>query len=49
MILKRDDAFTVVCELKTPKEDGSYVVGTGIFVTSPAGNVSFPIIRTVLN
>lgn len=38
MILKRDDAFTVVCELKTPKEDGSYVVGTGIFVTSPAGN-----------
>ena len=38
MILKRDDAFTVVCKLKTPKEDGSYVVGTGIFVTSPAGN-----------
>ncbi|SHM37576.1 hypothetical protein [Fibrobacter sp. UWB7] len=38
MILKRDDAFTVVCELKTPKEDGSYVVGTGIFVTSPARN-----------
>lgn len=38
MILKRDRAFTVVCELKTPKEDGSCAVGTGIFVTSPTGD-----------
>ena len=38
MILKRDRAFTVVCELKTPKENGSYAIGTGIFVTSPVGD-----------
>lgn len=38
MILKRDRAFAVVCELKTPKEGGSYGIGTGIFVTSPTGD-----------
>ena len=38
MILKRDNAFKVVCELKTPQKDGSYDVGSGIFVTSPVGN-----------
>ena len=35
MILRRDNAFTVVCELLTPKENGVFSVGTGIFVTSP--------------
>ena len=40
MILKRDRAFTVVCEIKTPKEDGTHVVGTGVFVTTPVGDGS---------
>jgi len=38
MILKRDNVFSVVCEIKTPKEDKSNDVGTGIFVTSPTGD-----------
>lgn len=37
MIIKRDDAFRVVCELLTPKSPTEATVGTGVFVESPAG------------
>jgi len=38
MIIERDTAFRVVCELMTPKDATQYDVGTGIFVESPAGD-----------
>ena len=38
MILMRDDAFRAVCELLTPITATEYKVGTGLFVSSPAGN-----------
>ena len=37
MILKRDEAFKAVCEILTPKDNGSYDVGTAMFVSSPSG------------
>lgn len=37
MILKRDDAFMAVYELRTPIENGKFSIGTGMFVSSPAG------------
>ena len=40
MILRRDDAFRAVCELRTPIDQSSAKVGTGMFVSSPAGNNS---------
>ena len=36
MIIKRDSAFRVVCELLTPIDKVTMNVGTGIFVSSPA-------------
>ena len=36
MILKRDDAFKVVCNFRTPKSS-SEIVGTGIFISTPDG------------
>ena len=36
MIINRDDAFKVVCELRTPLSESQYNVGTGMFVSSPA-------------
>lgn len=38
MILRRDEAFKAVCELRTPKENNKYSIGTGMFVSSPAGD-----------
>lgn len=40
MIIQRDNAFRVVCELFTPVDANSAHVGTGIFVSSPAGDGS---------
>lgn len=37
MILKRDEAFKAVCEFLTPRDDGTFDVGTAMFVSSPAG------------
>lgn len=37
MILRRDDAFKAVCELLTPTSSTEAKVGTGMFVSSPAG------------
>ena len=34
MIITRDDAFKVVCELRTPLSESQYNVGTGMFVSS---------------
>ncbi len=36
MILKRDEAFRAVCELRTPNSDGGISIGTGMFVSSSA-------------
>ena len=41
MILRRDDAFMAVCELLTQDNAGAYSVGTGMFISSPAGKDSF--------
>lgn len=41
MILKRDEAFRAVCELRTPKDQASELIGTGMFVSSPAENNLF--------
>lgn len=38
MIIKRDEAFRVVCEILTPTSPTKINVGTGMFVSSPAGN-----------
>ena len=38
MILQRDEAFRAVCEIRTPKGPGIFSVGTGMFVSSPAGD-----------
>ena len=37
MIIRRDDAFRVVCELRTSIAPDKTLVGTGMFVSSPAG------------
>ena len=37
MIIRRDEAFRVVCEILTPVNVNEAKVGTGIFVCSPAG------------
>lgn len=37
MILQRDDAFKAVCELLIPTSSIEAKVGTGMFVSSPAG------------
>ena len=37
MIIKRDEAFRVICEFRTPIGKG-FSVGTGIFVYAPTGN-----------
>lgn len=37
MIIRRDEAFRTVCEFRTPKDTGLFSVGTGMFVSSPAG------------
>ena len=41
MILKRDEAFRAVCELRTPTDATHYQIGTGMFVSSSAGENSF--------
>lgn len=41
MIIRRDDAFQAVCELRTPTSPSSFNVGTGMFVSSPAGDNNF--------
>ena len=41
MIIRRDDAFRVVCELRTPIDQSTIKVGTGMFVSSPAGTDPF--------
>lgn len=38
MIIRRDDAFRVVCELRTPVTAGEYSVGTGMFVSNKLGD-----------
>lgn len=38
MIIKRDEAFKAVCELVTPVDGNKVDVGTGMFVSSPAGD-----------
>ena len=38
MIIKRDEAFMVVCELRTQIDVNKLSIGTGMFVSSPAGN-----------
>ncbi len=38
MIITRDDAFKVVCEIRTPTDASHYNIGTGMFVSSPEGN-----------
>lgn len=38
MIIQRDEAFTVVCELLTPVGSGGAAVGTGMFVSSVRGD-----------
>ena len=37
MIIRRDEAFRTVCELKTPISNTKYRIGTGLFVCTPAG------------
>lgn len=37
MIIRRDDAFRTVCELLTPTGQNTASIGTGIFISSPAG------------
>lgn len=37
MIIRRDEAFMAVCELRTPTGPGQFSIGTGMFVSSPAG------------
>lgn len=37
MIIRRDEAFMAVCELRTQISSISYKIGTGMFVSSPAG------------
>jgi hypothetical protein len=37
MILRRDDAFRAVCELRTPVDNTRVTIGTGMFVNSTAG------------
>ena len=41
MIIKRDDAFMAVCELRTPVSPTQFCIGTGMFVSSSAGNDKF--------
>ena len=41
MIITRDEAFKVVCELKTPVNATEYRIGTGMFVCSPYGEDKF--------
>lgn len=41
MIIKRDDAFKAVCELRTPLDAGRYSVGTGMFVSRQVGDHQF--------
>lgn len=41
MIITRDEAFRAVCEIRTPVDKGRYSLGTGIFVSSPAGKGFF--------
>ena len=41
MIIKRDDAFMAVCELRTPVSPTQFSIGTGMFVSSSAGNEKF--------
>lgn len=36
MIIKRDEAFMAVCELRTQIDTNRASVGTGMFVSSPA-------------
>lgn len=37
MIIRRDEAFKAVCELRTAIAPGNTQIGTGMFVSSPAG------------
>ena len=37
MIIKRDEAFRAVCELRTPTDLNRFNIGTGMFVSSSAG------------
>ena len=41
MIITRDEAFKAVCEIRTPIDNLSYDVGTGMFVSSPVGDNQF--------
>lgn len=38
MILRRDEAFIAVCEILTPVSPTKSKIGTGMFVSSPAGD-----------
>lgn len=38
MIIKRDEAFKTVCELRTQLDINTASVGTGMFVSAPAGD-----------
>ena len=38
MIIRRDDAFMAVCELRTPVSPSKFSIGTGMFVSSSAGD-----------
>lgn len=38
MIITRDQAFKTVCEIRTPVDELSHKVGTGMFVTRSVGN-----------
>ena len=41
MIIRRDEVFMAVCELRTQIDAVNASVGTGMFVSSPAGNDQF--------
>ena len=41
MILKRDEAFRAVCELRTPIDGTRFRIGTGMFVSSSVGENKF--------
>ncbi len=41
MIITRDEAFRFVCAFYTPVGDGKFDVGTGMFISSPAGQDLF--------
>ncbi len=41
MIIKRDEAFRAVCELRTQVGPNEISVGTGMFVSSPVGDDQF--------